>query len=187
MNADKEKRMLSTERAARLDSEKIIARLALTGEEVLVDAGAGPGAFTFRFAKALPKGRVFAVDIDESLLQSIRARALAEKIVNIVTVNAENLDIPEKTADIVFCCTVLHEVAEKDVFLKAYFDVLKSGGRMYIAEFSSGRRTLDEADTVRRTFIAPERTEAMLAASGFTAAITEDINPLIYLTRAEKP
>lgn len=187
MNAEKEKRMLSPERMARLDGEKLIARLGLKGDETLVDAGAGPGAFTFRFAEQLPEGRVFAVDIDAALLKSIAVRAAKEKRKNIAAVSAKALDIPAGTADIVFCCTVLHEVAEKQAFIAAYFGLLKKGGKIYIAEFKSGKRTLTDDDNVRRTFIAPERTEALLTSAGFSAEFTEIINPLIYLTSAIKP
>ncbi len=187
MNEDKLQRMLSPERMARIDGEKLMERMDLKDGETVADAGAGPGAFALRFAKALPNGKVYAVDIDAPLLRMIEARAAEAGIGNIQTVNALNLDIPAETLDKVFCCTVLHEVAEKEAFIAAYYRLLKPAGKVFIAEFSSGRRTLDEDDTVRRTFIAPERTEQLLGQAGFISAKTETINPLIYLTTAEKP
>ena len=186
MNADKEKRMLSTERLARLDSEKLISRLNLAGDETLVDAGAGPGAFAFQFARALSNGRVYAVDIDEALLKSIAIRAEAENIDNIRPINAEQMNIPEASADIVFCCTVLHEVPEKDAFLADYFRLLKPGGRIYIVEFASGKRTMDADDTGTRAFIPAKITQEMLEKAGFSAVSSEQINPIIYLCYGEK-
>lgn len=187
MDESKKKRMLSPERLERMDSEALMARLNLSGDETLVDAGAGPGAFAFRFAKELPQGRVFAVDIDTALLAGIAAQAEAEDITNIVTVEAEKLDIPAASADIVFCCTVLHEVAKKEAFLSDYYRLLKHGGRIFIVEFVSGRRSMDPSDRGMRAFIPPEQTECLLATAGFTAISSENINPLIYLTIASKP
>jgi ubiquinone/menaquinone biosynthesis C-methylase UbiE len=187
MNEDKLKRMLSPERMSRIDGEILIERMNLADGQTVADAGTGPGAFAFRFADALPHGKVYAVDIDVSLLELIQARAAEAGIENIQTVNALKLDIPSESLDKVFCCTVLHEVAEKEAFILAYYRLLKPSGRIYIAEFSSGRRSLDEDDTARRTFIAPERTEQLLTTAGFGSVSTEVINPLIYLTTAEKP
>jgi len=186
MNEDKIKRMLSEDRMARMAGDRLLADLALTGNETVVDAGAGPGAFTFRFARMLSAGRVYAVDVDTKLLKMIEDRAKTEGVENIVTVQADILDIPIESADLVFCCTVLHEVAEKERFLADYYDKLKPGGKMVIVEFSSGRRRLDETNAPMRTFIAAERTQALMATCGFRHIETQTVNPLIYMTLGQK-
>ena len=40
--------------------DEVVAALHLGGTETVADVGAGSGYFTFRFAKALPKGKVVA-------------------------------------------------------------------------------------------------------------------------------
>ena len=41
----------------------VLARLPLTGDEVVLDVGCGTGRLTDRLAERLPRGRVAAVDL----------------------------------------------------------------------------------------------------------------------------
>jgi predicted methyltransferase len=52
------------DRAAWQKPEALIASLRLAGTETVADVGAGSGYFTFRFARALPKGRVVDATAD---------------------------------------------------------------------------------------------------------------------------
>ena len=55
-------RLERADREAWQRPDEVVAALGLTGGETVFDVGAGSGYFTFRFARALPRGRVVAVD-----------------------------------------------------------------------------------------------------------------------------
>ncbi len=62
---------------ARLDYEppaRVLGLLELSGDETVVDYGAGVGYTTLPLAAALPRGRVVAVDAHAELLDELRRR-----------------------------------------------------------------------------------------------------------------
>lgn len=67
---------------------RIIEVLGLTPTMSVADIGAGTGYFSIRMAKVVPRGIVYAVDVEPSMLEHIRKRALGEHLPNIVTVQA---------------------------------------------------------------------------------------------------
>lgn len=50
--------------------KKVLARLRLRGDEVVLDAGCGTGRLTADLLEALPNGRVVAVDLSQNMLRS---------------------------------------------------------------------------------------------------------------------
>ena len=59
---------------------------------MVADIGAGTGFFTFPIAQRVPKGKVFAVDIQPEMLARIARRKVLEKVVNVETVLGEQDD-----------------------------------------------------------------------------------------------
>ena len=67
---------------------RVIDALALSPTSSIADIGAGTGYFSIRLAKAVPRGLVYAVDIEPAMLEHVRKRAAAEHLDNVVTVQA---------------------------------------------------------------------------------------------------
>jgi cyclopropane fatty-acyl-phospholipid synthase-like methyltransferase len=63
--------------------DAVVKALSLNGDEVLVVLGAGSGYFSFRFAKALPKGRVYALDTQAEMVRHIHHKAMREGMSNV--------------------------------------------------------------------------------------------------------
>ena len=53
---------------------EVLARLELSGEEVVLDAGCGSGRITQALIERLPRGRVIAVDESASMIDAARKR-----------------------------------------------------------------------------------------------------------------
>ncbi len=51
----------------------VLKRIAVTGNEVLMDAGCGTGRVTAELVQLLPLGRVIAVDLSKNMLQQAAA------------------------------------------------------------------------------------------------------------------
>jgi arsenite methyltransferase len=117
----------------------VVAALDLRGFENVADVGAGSGYFTFRIAKALSKGKVFAIDIDPEMIQYIHHKLKIEGIKNIDVILAPENDprIPDNVS-MVFMCDVLHHISGKGMWLKKLAAEMMRGGKLVIIEFKEG-------------------------------------------------
>jgi len=101
------------------------------------EPGAGKGFYTFRLARIVGNsGRVYANDIIESYLDSIKKRAQEEGLTNIVTIKGEVEDplFPRGQLDMVFMSYVLHDLERPVSFLIHMKPSLKSGAPLVILE-----------------------------------------------------
>jgi len=127
------------DRAAWQKPDDVVRALHLTGAEIVADVGAGSGYFTFRFAAALPEGRVVATDIEPEMVRHMHHKAVTEGIRNVepVLAAADDPKVPA-VADIVFVCDVLHHVSDRRAWLVRLHDQMKPGARLILVEFKEG-------------------------------------------------
>jgi SAM-dependent methyltransferase len=128
------------ERAVWQKPDDVVAALGLNGSETVVDVGAGSGYFTFRFAKALPHGKVIAADTEAEMIRHIHHKVMSEGIQNIqaVLIKPDNPQVT-KEADWVFICDVLHHVPERSKWLGLIATEMKSGAKLALIEFKEGK------------------------------------------------
>jgi len=134
------KTLESPERVAGLRTDEVIGRLNLKPGDVVADLGAGTGLFSLPLAKAVPSGRVYAVELDEGFLTQIRGKAKAGNVPNIVPVLGKFTDpaLPARDVDVAFFHDVLHHVENRAAYLKSVAGYLKPGGRIAVIEFNPG-------------------------------------------------
>ncbi len=124
----------------RIASQKIgevLSVLAVRPGMIVADIGAGSGLFTRPLAKAVaPSGKVYAVDIEQGLLDYINERDKEENISNVQTVLGEFDDpkLPARDVDLAFINDVLHHIEHRATYLKALSMYIKPGGRVAIIE-----------------------------------------------------
>jgi predicted methyltransferase len=117
--------------------ERVIAALALQPGMRIADLGAGGGYFTFRLADAVgPVGIVYAVDLDDGLLDYLGKRAAATGYPNVVTVRATP-DAPSLPApvDLVFTCNTYHHLEDRVTYLRGLRRYLQPGGRIAVIDY----------------------------------------------------
>jgi SAM-dependent methyltransferase len=128
------------DRAVWQKPDEVVAALHLKGTETLVDVGAGSGYFTFRFAKALPKGKVIAVDVQPEMVRHIHHKVMTERITNVEAVLTDPSDPSvDLTADVVFVADVLHHVQDREAWLRRMFSETKPGAKLVVIEFKEGK------------------------------------------------
>jgi cyclopropane fatty-acyl-phospholipid synthase-like methyltransferase len=116
--------------------DRVIAALKLPSDASVADIGAGTGYFSVRLAKAVAKGTVYAVDIEPGMLAHITKRAAAEKLGNIVTVQATAGSPKLPTAvDAVVVVDTYHHIPARPAYFRALKASLKPGGRVAIVDF----------------------------------------------------
>lgn len=153
------------DRVKRLQIDEVITRLRLKPGDVLADIGAGSGAFTLPFARAVaPGGTVYAVEVDQGLVDHIAEKARTEGITNVESVLGEFTDpkLPAQDIDLAFFHDVLHHVKDRAAYLKNLSRYIKAEGRIAIIE--RGHRRPEE----REMHMTKEQVTEWMADTGFT-------------------
>lgn len=128
------------ERRGRLIEERtdlLIDRLPVTQESVVADIGAGTGYFSFPVAKRVTGGKVYAVDIQQEMLDIIARRTEANGIGNVKTVlgTITSPGLPDGTIDLAFIVDAYHEFSHPREMGEAIVRALKPGGRLILIEY----------------------------------------------------
>jgi ubiquinone/menaquinone biosynthesis C-methylase UbiE len=127
------------QRVAAQKIDAVLSLLSLKSGMIVADIGAGSGLFSRPLAKAVaPAGKVYAVDIQQDLLDYINQRDQEENIHNIQTVLGEFGDpkLPARDVDLAFINDVLHHIQNRAAYLKVLGSYTKANGRIAIIEFN---------------------------------------------------
>lgn len=127
-------------RVAAQKIEEVLAKLSLKSGMVVADVGAGSGLFSRALAKTVaPAGKVYAVDIQQGLLDYISQRNKEEHIRNVYTILGEFNDpnLPARDVDLAFINDVLHHIENRATYLKALATYIKPNGRVVIIDMNS--------------------------------------------------
>lgn len=125
------------ERVAEEQPDQVVAQMQLKPNEVVADVGAGTGYFSFRLSKAVPQGKVYAVDLQPEMLQVIEQRKAQLKAANVLAVQSTEQDVklPENSVDVVLMVDVYHEFAFPYEMMQSIVRALKPGGRVIQIEY----------------------------------------------------
>jgi trans-aconitate 2-methyltransferase len=168
----------------------VIERLPLDGNETVLDAGCGSGRVTELLARALPNGRVIALDGSASMLEEARAR-LAPFEPRIEYVLAD-LRAPLRLTDLVdaiLSTATFHWLPDHGALFRNLAAVLRPGGRLAaqcggagnIASVVAILASIGDGWVGPWTFATPAETRARLEAAGFTeieAWLTAEPTPI---------
>jgi ubiquinone/menaquinone biosynthesis C-methylase UbiE len=128
------------ERESRVESEKpdlTVQNLNLKPDDVVADIGAGSGYFSFRIAQQVPKGKVYAVDIQPEMLEAIALLKEDQQITNVETVLGQenNPNLSPESIDLALMVDAYHEFAYPREMMEAIVQALKPGGRVVLLEY----------------------------------------------------
>jgi trans-aconitate 2-methyltransferase len=133
--------------------KKVLSRLRLRGDEVILDAGCGTGRLTADLLEALPRGRVVGIDLSENMLATARQH-LAQFGPRVSLVACDLLDLPFNDAfDGIVSTAAFHWVLDHDRLFANLRRVLVAGGWIE-AQCGGGpniERLLKRADVMAAT------------------------------------
>jgi ubiquinone/menaquinone biosynthesis C-methylase UbiE len=154
--------------------DRVIQTLKLSADATVADIGAGTGYFTVRLAKAVPRGTVYAVDIESSMLEHIRKRAAEGGLANVVTVQASgtSANLP-KPVDAVIVVDTYHHIADRATYFRELAKSLTAEGRVAIIDF---RKDSPEGSPPEFRFEADQIIEEMKQA-GYRLDARHDFLP----------
>lgn len=164
----------------------VIGALGLQPSDVVADLGAGTGYFTFRIAPRLPRGRVYAVDIQPEMLTAVERRADAEGVPNVVTVLGTEQDpgLPDAAVDVSLLVDSYHEFSYPAEMLASVWRATKPGGRLVLVEY----RGEDPDVPIRRLHKMTEaQVRREVEAAGFRFVENLERLPQQHILVFEKP
>jgi trans-aconitate 2-methyltransferase len=166
----------------------VLERLALRGDETVLDAGCGSGRITQALIERLPDGHVVAVDASESMVQAARERLPSTDVrqLDLLELDLRALGL-EAPLDAILSTATFHWILDHERLFARLRGALRPGGRL-VAQ-CGGRGNIDvlrgHANEVlaREPYAAhfgdfqqpwnyagPEETQQRLLAAGFAEA-----------------
>jgi trans-aconitate 2-methyltransferase len=166
--------------------QAVLDRLALRGDETVLDVGCGTGRLTELLAERLPHGRAIGVDQSANMLTTARTAMRASVRGRVSFVHADALALPiAGRADAIFSTATFHWVLDHDRLFRGLFAALTPGGRV-VAQCGGGPNLERHHQRAAALMAAPafaphftawtepwefadaDTTRARLAAVGFT-------------------
>ncbi len=119
------------------NSDLAVRYMHLKKNDLVADIGAGTGYYSFKIAKHLPEGKVFAVDVQDEFVEIIRSRIRDSGATNIEVVKGgvTTPNLPANSFDFVLMVDVYHELEYPHEMLTAIKKILKPGGKLILMEY----------------------------------------------------
>jgi len=137
---------------------EVLARLPLTGDERVLDAGCGSGRITEMLLERLPRGAVVAVDSSPSMVAAAQARLAAAGSPYAGRLEVRCSDLLElelgQPLDAVLSTATFHWIADHERLFARIHAALKPGGR-FVAQ-CGGEGNIDELRGKAREVLAEE-------------------------------
>lgn len=116
--------------------DRVVAELNLKPGQIVADVGAGTGYFSVRLAKSPSTPKVYAADIEPSMVAYLRERAAKEGLKNVVAIQAaaDTPNLPERV-DVVLIVDTYHHIGDREIYFRKLAKSLKPGGRVAIVDF----------------------------------------------------
>ena len=109
--------------------KKVLSRLELRGDELVLDAGCGTGRLTADLLEALPRGRVVGIDLSQNMLHSAREHLSAPFGSRLSLLACDLLHLPFKGAfDVIVSTAAFHWVLDHDRLFTNLHDALVPRG-----------------------------------------------------------
>ena len=140
-------RMLAPEQAGILLSEgrvgleqpqKTLNFMGLRDGDIVADIGCGNGFYTLRLAERLaPHGVVFAVDVQQGMLDQLEERRAEADIRNVYPIlgTLDDPHLPPGKVDWILLVDAYHEFGEPEAMLARMKESLAPGGRIALLEY----------------------------------------------------
>ena len=126
------------ERESEERTDLLVEAMQIKPGEVLADIGAGSGYFSWRMAKLSgPSGKVFAVDIQQEMLDLLQRNMARREVKNVVSVLGTTSDpkLPPGSVDTMLMVDVYHELEFPFEVIDSLVRALKPGGRIAYVEY----------------------------------------------------
>jgi len=157
--------------------EEILRTIEIKPRFVVADIGCGSGFFTLPLSRKV--ARVYAVDVQKEMLESLEQKIRNLKIQNIEPLIARENEIPlgNKSVDLLVSINTLHEFDDKERMVMEMGRILKQGGKALIADWKKENTGFGPPVAIR---VSREQAVGLFKKKDFTLLKKENL-PYHYL------
>jgi ubiquinone/menaquinone biosynthesis C-methylase UbiE len=150
--------------------DRVVRELGVEPGQRIADLGAGGGYFAFRLADAVgPDGVVWAVDVDEGMIEHLEETAAERGYANVRPLLAATDDpgLPDGQIDLVFTANTYHHLEDRAAYFRKVRRDLAPGGRVAILDY-------DEPGWMRSHYSAKDEIVREMQGAGYTLLADHD-------------
>ena len=123
------------------DPVKNLKVFGLREDMIVADLGAGSGYYAIAAAKMVPKGKVYAIEIQKDFLTAIKNKGVENHLNNLECLLGDiekkcGTKLKDNIVDAVVASNIFFQVADKDNFIIEAKRILKPGGRLLLIDWS---------------------------------------------------
>lgn len=135
-----------------LGTELTLDRIGLQPGQRVLEVGPGPGRLLVRAARrVLPDGEAVGLDIQSGMVEKLRMNAARAGVTNLAAVQGDAVEshFSPESFDVVYLCTALGEITNREAALARCYEALRPGGLLSITEMAPDPH-YQTRETVRR-------------------------------------
>ncbi len=120
-----------------LGTQTTLDRIGLRPGQRVLEVGPGPGRLLIPAAhRVLPGGEVIGLDIQPGMLERLKTRAAQAGVSNLTAIqgDATQPHFPPDSFDVIYFCTVLGEIPNREAALRECYAALKPNGILSVTE-----------------------------------------------------
>jgi len=123
------------------DPLKNLKNLELRENNIVADLGAGTGHYSLLLGALMPRGKVYAVELEKDFLETIKSKIKEAHLENVEIIwgNVEKIGgtkIGDNIVDAVIASNILFQVEDKDKFIEEIKRILKPKGKVLLVDWA---------------------------------------------------
>lgn len=159
------------------NTQLAIDKITIAPTGVIADIGAGTGYYTFKLAPKVPKGKIYAVEIQDEMIAALneRKKKLNSTNVEVIKGTTTSVNLPANSIDLAIMVDVYHELEYPVEVLKSIKKSLKKDGGLLLIEYK-GEDPSVAIMPLHKTTVVQLNKE--LAANGFKLSYHGEFLPI---------
>ena len=168
------------------DPQSLIALVPIHTDQTVADVGSGPGWLSIPLAKYLYGGKLYAVDIQEGMLEKVAERAAQFRMYNLETVLSKESTIPldDEILDGLVLSGTLNEATRAKSLFKECARLLKPSGWLAVVEWLPDGK--EDFGPPAKQRLEMEQVAEMGTELGLTRSRSRQIGPAHYVVIFKK-
>src|SRR6056297_4171520 len=125
------------EREKEENTSTLLKNMKISDTDDIADIGAGSGYHVFKLADMATAGTIYAVDIQDEMLDAMRSKKLEGKIENVALVkgNEKSVNLKPNSVDKVLIVDVYHEMNFPYEMMASIKKAMRADARLYLIEY----------------------------------------------------
>ena len=167
------------------NTDLAIEKMNLSPTSIVADIGAGTGYYTFAIAKKIPQGKIYAVEIQDEMIEHLQQKKISTGANNVEIVKGtrQSVNLPEKSIDLAILIDVYHELEFPHETLESIQRSLKDDGAMLLLEY----RLEDTSIAIKPHHkMSKAQVDKEMLANGFKLAYDGEFLPIQHFLLYKK-